>query len=95
MKLSRVRNLPLRVTRDPDNLIVSFTYYAHAQIYYDDFRSPVARTQGEAFSIYYNALNPRQNTLSPSKFVNRRLLSDTAILGFIFMSILVLTLVRG
>jgi hypothetical protein len=94
-ELSRVRKLSLRVTKDPDDVIVSFTYYAHAQIYYDEFRSPVARTQGEAFSVYYNALNPRQNTLSPSEFVNKRSLSDTTILGLILMSILVLTLVRG
>lgn len=94
-ELSRVRKLPLRVTKDLDNVIVSFTYYAHAQIYYDEFRSPVARTQGEAFSVYYNALNPRQNTFSPSEFVNRRPLSDTAMLGAILISILALTLLRG
>jgi hypothetical protein len=94
-ELSRVRKLPLRVTKDHDSVIVSFTYYAHAHIYYDEFRSPVAITLGETFSVYYNALNPRQNTLSRSKFVDRHPLSDTAMLGFILMSILVLTLVRG
>jgi hypothetical protein len=94
-ELSRVRKLPLRVTKDPDEVIVSFTYYAHAQIYYDEFRSSVARTQGETFSVYYNALNPRQNTLSPSELVNQRALSNTIILGIILMSILVLNLVRG
>jgi hypothetical protein len=51
--------------------------------------------KGEAFSVYYNALNPRQNTFSPSEFVNRRSLSDATILAIILMSILVLTLVRG
>jgi hypothetical protein len=89
---SRARKLPLRVTKDPDNVIVSFTHYVHAPIYYDEFRSPVARTQGDAFPVYYNALNPRHNTLSQSKFVRRGPLSDTAVLGFILMSTLVLTL---
>jgi len=37
--LSRVRKLSLRVTEDPDNVIVSFTYYAHARTYYDNFIS--------------------------------------------------------
>jgi hypothetical protein len=94
-ELPKVRKLPLRVTRDPDTVIVSFTCCAHAQIYYDDFRSPVARPQGEAFPVYYNALNPRRNTLSPSQFVNRRPRSDTAILGFILVSILFLPITSG
>jgi hypothetical protein len=58
-ELSRLRASALRVTEDPDDVIVSFTYYAHAQIYYDEIRSQVEIAQGEAFSIYYNALNPR------------------------------------
>jgi hypothetical protein len=94
-ELPRVRKLSLSVTKTLDNVIVSFVYYAHAQIYYDVFRSKVARTQGEAFSVYYNALNPRQNTLSPSQFLNQRPLSDIAMLGVILTSFLVLSLVRG
>ena len=92
---SRARKLPLRVTKDPDDVIVSFTYYAHAQIYYDEIRSQVEIAQGEAFSIYYNALNPRKNTLSPLQLTNRRALSDTAILGFILLSILFLGIIPG
>jgi hypothetical protein len=94
-ELSRVRKLSLRVTKDPDNVIVSFTYYAHARTYYDNFISPVARAQGEAFSVYYNALNPRQNTLTPSRFLKRRALSDSAVLGFVLLSILLLAIASG
>ncbi len=91
----RIGALTLRITKGTNRLIVTFTYYAHGHTYYDQFRSPVARTQGEAFSVYYNALSPRQNTRSPLEFINRRPMSDTAILGFILISILVLSLVRG
>jgi hypothetical protein len=91
-ELSKVRKLALRVRNDADNVIVSFTYYAHAQIYYDHFSSPVERTQGEAFSVYYNALNPRQNTFSPPRFVNHQRLSDTTILSSILVSILLLVM---
>jgi hypothetical protein len=77
----------LRVTKAHDNVIVSFTYYAHAQIYYDDFRSSVVREQGEAFSVYYNALSPRQNTLSPSKFTIERALSKAALLSVMLFSL--------
>ena len=93
--LSRVRKLSLRVTKDPDNVIVSFTYYAHARTYYDNFISPVARAQGEAFSVYYNALNPRQNTLTPSRFLKRGALSDSAVLGFVLLSMLLLAIASG
>jgi hypothetical protein len=94
-ELSRVRKLSLRVTKDPDNVIVSFTYYAHARTYYDNFISPVARAQGEAFSVYYNALNPRQNTLTPSRFLKRGALSDSAVLGFVLLSMLLLAIASG
>ena len=93
--LSRVKRLSLRVTKDPDNVIVSFTYYAHARTYYDNFISPVARAQGEAFSVYYNALNPRQNTLTPSRFLKRGALSDSAVLGFVLLSMLLLAIASG
>jgi len=76
-------------------MIVSFTYYAHAHIYYDDFRSPVKRIPGEAFSVYYNALNPRQNTFSTSASIKKTSLSDIAILGFTLLSILFLAMVPG
>ena len=94
-ELSRVRKLPLRVTKDPDDVIVSFTYYAHARTYYDNFISPVARAQGEALSVYYNALNPRQNTLTPSRLLKRGALSDTAVLGFVLLSMLLLAIASG
>jgi hypothetical protein len=91
----RVSALTLRITEDPNKLIVSFTYYAHAQTYHDSFISPVSRAQGEPFSVYYNALNPRQNTQSPSEPTKRSALLDIAILGSILLSILFLTMVRG
>jgi hypothetical protein len=94
-ELVRSSALTLRITNDPNKLIVSFTYYAHARTYYDNFISPVAIVQGETFSVYYNALNPSQNTRSPSESTKRSPLSDITILGFITLSILCLTMVRG
>jgi hypothetical protein len=94
-QLVRINALTLRITNDPNRLIVSFTYYAHARTYYDSFISPVAMARGETFSVYYNALNPSQNTRSPSEATKRSPPSDIAILGFILMSILSLTIVQG
>jgi len=94
-ELVRISALTLRITEDPNKLIVSFTYYAHAQTYYANFISPVAMAQGDTFSVYYNALNPRQNTRSPSESTKRSPRSDIATLGAILISIIVLSMVRG
>jgi len=94
-ELVRLSALTLRISENPNKLIVSFTYYAHARTCYDSFVSPVAMAQGETFSVYYNALNPSQNTQSPSESTKRGPRSDIAMLGVILISILVLSLVRG
>ena len=59
-ELVRISALTQRIVNDPDKLIVSFTYYAHARTYFDNIISTVAMAQGETFSVYYNALNPSQ-----------------------------------
>ena len=87
--------LPPQIIKATGHMIVSFTYYAHAQIYYDSFKSPQGLMQGEAFPVYCNALNPRQNTLTPLRFVHTSALSDTAVLGFFLLSILFLTMAPG
>jgi hypothetical protein len=61
-ELVRTSALTLRITNDLDNLIISFTYYAHAQIYYNHFKSPVARTQGEVFSVRDNTPSHHQGS---------------------------------
>jgi hypothetical protein len=94
-ELVRVSAITLRIVNDPDKLIVSFTYHAHAHTYFDSFISPVARTQGKTFAVYYNALNPSQNTQSPSESTKRSALSDIAVIGFILLAILSLTMPRG
>jgi hypothetical protein len=90
---STPKRLSPRVTEDNDGVIVSFTYYAHAQIYYDKIISSVEREQGEVFSVYYNALNPRQNTTTPSEFTKGRSLSIIGILGFLLLLIPFLAMV--
>jgi hypothetical protein len=57
----------LRSTTSCKTSIISFTYYAHARTYYGIFISHQTRVQGDTFPVYYNALNPQQNTLSPPK----------------------------
>jgi hypothetical protein len=94
-ELVRFTALTLRISEDPNKLIVYFTYYAHARTYYANFISPVGMAKGDTFRVYYNALNPRQNTQSPSESTKRGSWSDIAMLGAILISMLVLSIVKG
>lgn len=82
----------LRIPADPSNVIVSFTYYAHARLYYDNFMSPEAKAKGETFSVYYNALYPRQNALTPLRLEKRRELRVASVLSFLLVSLLLLAM---
>ena len=94
-EFARMNTFAFGIAKNTDKFTISFTYYAHARTYYDNFISPVARAQGEALSVYYNALNPRQNTLTPSRLLKRGALSDTAVLGFVLLSMLLLAIASG
>ena len=85
----------LRSTTSSKKSIISFTYYAHARTYYGIFMSHQAMAQGDTFPVYYNALNPRENTLSPPMSGNRNALSEAAILGFATLTILLLASSSG
>jgi hypothetical protein len=74
---------------------ISFTYYAHARTYYDRFTSAEPKAQGERFSIFYNALDPKQNAKSASVSGPRSTLSAIGIAGYILISGLFLTIARG
>jgi len=78
-----------------DRVIIWYTYYAHAQRYYDRMISVVDKRRGEVFSIYYNALNPLQNTLTPQKLIKDSMLSTAGILGFLLLLILSLSIAPG
>jgi hypothetical protein len=70
-ELSRTDPLTLGIAKHSNQVIISFTYYAHARTYYDSLASSVASATGESFSVYYNDLNPSQSTQSASDSVNR------------------------
>jgi len=69
---------------------ISFTYYAHARTYHDWFTSAEAKAQGERFSVFYNAFDPKQNTKSLSNSKNRRALSVVGITCYVIVSLLFL-----
>jgi len=80
---------------EANKFTVSFTYYAHARTYYDRFTSTEVKAQGECFSVFYNALDPNQNTKSVSESENRSALSVIGIAAYILISVLSLLMARG
>ena len=93
-EFDRMNTFTLRIATNTDKFTISFTYYPHGRAYSDNFTSPVARAQGETFSVFYNALNPRQNTKSASNSTYTSKLFAFGIVGYILLSILFLTMVR-
>ena len=69
---------------------VSFTYYAHARTYFDRLASTEAKAQGECFSIFYNAFDPKQNRTSGSDLDNGSPVSAVGVAACILVSIMVL-----
>jgi hypothetical protein len=94
-EFARMNMFAFGIAKSTNRFTISFTYYAHGRTYSDNFISPVARAQGETFSVSYNALNPRQNTKSASNSTNTSELFAIGIVGYILLSILFFTMVRG
>ena len=75
-------------TDDIIQFTVAFTYYAHARTYYGSFKSPDSKAPGESFSVFYNALNPRQSVRSVSELEGKVGLSVIGIAGYILVRLL-------
>jgi len=75
--------------------IVSFTYYAHARTYHGIFITHGGRAEGDTFPVYYNALSPQRNILSPPWRESRRAKPEVAILGVTTLAIFVLAASSG
>lgn len=78
-----------------NQFIISFSYYAHAKTFCDNFTSPVAMGKGENFPVFYNPLNPQQNSRSESAPAGRVPLFAFGIAGSIVISLLYLAMVGG
>src|ERR1700684_1466565 len=55
-EFARMNTLSLGIATRPNQCMVSFSYYAHATTFCDEFTSPVAMGTGETFPVFYNPL---------------------------------------
>jgi hypothetical protein len=75
---------------------IAFDYYAHGQLYSDEFQSPVAIAQNERVPITYNPLNPRENSRTSGPASSLRVPRYViGIAGSIVLSLLWLAILRG
>ena len=80
-----------------DKFRITFDYYAHGQLYSDEFQSPIAIAQNEHIPVSYNPLNPQQNSRSRTSSAagGRGSLIGVGIAGSIVLSLAWLLILRG
>jgi hypothetical protein len=94
-EFSRMNTLSLGFATSPNQFMVSFSYYAHAKTFCDEFTSPVAMGMGETFPVFYNPLNPKQNSRSEAAPTGRVPRLAYGVAGSIVISLLYLAMMGG
>jgi hypothetical protein len=94
-EFARMNTLFIGISAETNHFIVSFSYYAHAKTFSDEFTSPVAMEKGETFSVLYNPLNPQQNSRSEAAPTSRTPLFALGIAGSLVISFLYLAMMSG
>jgi hypothetical protein len=94
-EFARMNTLTLGIATRPNQFIVSFSYYAHAKTFCDEFTSPVAMGKGETFSVFYNPLNPKRNSRSEAAPTSRVSPLAYGVAGSIVISLLYLAMMGG
>ena len=94
---ARMNTLTLGTATDSNRFRISYTYYAHATTFSDEFTSPVAMEQGKTFPVFYNPLNPQENRQSVPGGVctSRNPLFVLGIAGSLVISLLYLARMYG
>jgi hypothetical protein len=94
-EFARMNNLSLGIATRANQFTISFSYYAHAKTFCDEFTSPLAMGKGETFTVLYNPLNPQQNSRSEQAPTNRVPLLAFGIAGSLVISLLYLAMMSG
>ncbi|WP_213805953.1 hypothetical protein [Granulicella sp. dw_53] len=94
-QFARMNTLTLGIPTNTNPFLITFTYYAHAKTYTDQFTSPTYLEQGALFPISYNPLAPQQNNKSTNSPATRTPLFAIAVAGSILLSVLYLATLRG
>jgi hypothetical protein len=95
-QFARMNTLTLGI-QTGEKFRITFDYYAHGQLYSDEFQSPAAIPQDERIPLTYNPLHPEQNSrsTSPTARPGRSPLLVFGIAGSIVLSLTWLAILRG
>jgi TctA family transporter len=94
-EFARMNTLTFGIPPENNRFLISFSYYAHARSYSDEFASPVALGNGATFNVRYNPLHPEENTKSASASARRSPLFALGVAGSGVLSLMYLSLVYG
>jgi len=94
-EFARMNTFSLGIATSSNQYMISFTYYAHAKTFCDEFASPVAMGKGETFPVFYNPLDPKQNSRSEAAPTSRVPPLAYGVAGSIVISLLYLAMMGG
>jgi len=94
-EFARMNTLSLGIATSRKQFVVSFSYYAHAKTFCDEFTSPVAMGKSETFPVFYNPLNPQQNSRSVSAPTSGVPVFVYGVAGSIVISLLYIAMMGG
>lgn len=94
-EFARMNIFSLGIATSSNQFMISFSYYAHAKTFCDEFTSPVAMGKGEIFPVFYNPLNPQQNRRSELAPASRVPFSVFGIAGSLVNSLLYVAMMGG
>ncbi len=94
-EFARLNTLTFGIPPRNNRFLISFSYYAHAKSYHDEFASPVALDKGEKFTVCYNPRQPAENSRSAANPTQRSPLLALGIIGSVVFSLLYLGIIYG
>jgi hypothetical protein len=94
-EFARLNTLTFGIPPNNKRFLISFSYYAHARNYNDEFASPVPLDRGQRFTVCYNPLSPAENNKSASSPAQRSPLLALGILGSVVLALMYLAMIYG
>jgi hypothetical protein len=94
-EFARLNTLTFGIPPRNNRFLISFSYYAHAKSYNDEFSSPVAMDTGQAFTVCYNPRHPAENSKSTTSPGQRSPLLALGIIGSVVLSLMYLGMIYG
>jgi len=94
-EFARMNTLTFGIAANNNQFLVAFNYYAHGKSYNDEFASRAAMDKGETFRLFYNPMEPRENSTSAGASSRRSPLFALGVAGSVVLTLLYLGMIYG